>query len=342
MDNKIDYKTLRDFSEGKYSYNDYLKVRHWFIHVRDDQDAESRLFDQWKEYADTPAADTGSLHSIFEKIQYRILLEEKRAGKEKSLWHWYRQVAAILIPIIAISALYYFLSGTDQRPIQPWVELNVPEGARIEFLLPDSTSGWLNSGAKLKYPSAFDKHRRVELTGEAFFNVKHREYSDFTVSVADMDIRVLGTRFNVASYRDETITEVVLQEGKVEIKGKTEGFSRTLQPGDKMAYDRGTKSLNLSKVDPGIYTAWTEGYLVIDNEPLGQIAQKLGRWYNAEVTIQNEALKNFRFKATFSDEPLEEVLRFIAMTTPVTYKIEKRDFDSKGVLKKRQVTIRLK
>jgi ferric-dicitrate binding protein FerR (iron transport regulator) len=342
MENKIDYQTLLDFSKGKYSYNDYLKVKHWFLHVRDDKNAEEQLFGQWKEFTHTPVTDTSSLHTIFEKIQYRILLEEKKREKKKSLWHWYRQAAAILIPVIAVSALFYFLSGPEYRHTQSWVELNVPEGARIEFMLPDSTSGWLNSGAKLKYPTAFGVHRKVELTGEAFFNVKHRKHSDFTVSVTDMDIKVLGTEFNVAAYSNETITEVVLKEGKVEIKVKTEGFSRTLQPGDKIGYNRETGSLNMSKVDPGLYTAWKDGYLVIDNEPLGQAIRKIERWYNAEVIIQDDVLKNFRFKATFSDEPLEEVLRFIAMTTPVTYRIVKRDFDSNGVLKKRQVTIRLK
>ena len=340
MENKINYKTLLDFSTGKYSYNDYLDVKHWFTNVRDDVKIEEQLFNQWKEFSDSP--DTRSLHSIFEKIQYQILLEEKKIGKKKSIWYYYRQVAAILIPVLAISATLYFLSTPSQNTALSWYEINVPEGARIEFLLPDSTSGWLNSGAKLKYPIAFSPHRKVELTGEAFFKVKHKNYSDFTVGVANMDIKVLGTQFNVSAYSDETVTEVVLKEGKVEIKGKIGVFSQTLHPGEKISYNHETNSLNRKKVDPNLYTAWTNGYLVIDNEPLAQAARKLERWYNAEILIQNETLKNFRFKATFSDEPLEEVLRFIAMTTPITYKIEKRNFDSNGILKKRQVIIKLK
>ncbi|MDP2059922.1 MAG: DUF4974 domain-containing protein, partial [Flavobacteriaceae bacterium] len=203
-------------------------------------------------------------------------------------------------------------------------------------------SGWLNSGAKLKYPIAFSPHRKVELIGEAFFNVRHKGHSDFTVCVADMDIKVLGTRFNVSAYSNETVTEVVLKEGKVEIKGKTGIFSQTLQPGERISYNHEKKSLNMKKVDPNLYTAWTNGYLVIDNEPLAQAARKIERWYNAEISIQDEVLKNFRFKATLKEEPLEEVLRFIAMTTPITYKIVKRDFDSNGILKKKQVIIKLK
>lgn len=339
MDN-INYKTLLDFSKGKYSYNEYLKVKHWFTNVRDEVKVEEQLFDQFKGYADS--ANMKSLHPIFEKIQYQILLEEKRNQKKRNIWHYYRQVAAVLIPLIAISASLYFFTKPIQTTTQAWLEINVPEGARVNFMLPDSSTGWLNSGAKLKYPAEFTSHRKVELIGEAFFNVKHKKHSDFTVGVKDMNIKVLGTKFNVSAYANEAITEVVLKEGKVEINGTAATFSHTLHPGEKISYNHEISSLNATVVDPNVYSAWTNGYLVIDNEPLAQAAKKLERWYNAEISIQDEALKKFRFKATFQEEPLEEVLRFIAMTTPITYKIETRDQSSNGILKKKQIIIRLK
>jgi ferric-dicitrate binding protein FerR (iron transport regulator) len=339
MDN-INYKTLLDFSKGKYSYNEYLKVKHWFTNVMDDVKVEEQLFDQFKGYADS--ANMKSLHPIFEKIQYQILLEEKRNQKKRNIWHYYRQVAAVLIPLIAISASLYFFTKPSQTNAQAWLEINVPEGARIEFLLPDSTSGWLNSGAKLKYPAEFTRNRKVELVGEAFFKVKHIEHSDFTVGVKDMDIKVLGTKFNVAAYANEAVTEVVLKEGKVEINGTTATFSHTLHPGEKISYNHETSSINSTVVDPNVYSAWTNGYLVIDNEPLSQAVKKLERWYSAEITIQSDALKKFRFKATFKEETLDEVLRFITMTTPITYKIENRNQSSSGILIKKKVTIKLK
>ena len=339
MDN-INYRILLDFSKGKYSYNDYLKIKHWFTNVRDDAKFEDQLFDQFKEFADS--TNTKSLHPIFEKIQYHILLEDKKNERKRNIWHYYRQVAAVLIPLIAISASLYFFTKPSQTTAQAWLEINVPEGARIEFLLPDSTSGWLNSGAKLKYPAEFTRNRKVELVGEAFFKVRHRENSDFTVGVNDMVIKVLGTQFNVSAYANEAVTEVVLKEGKVEINGTTASFRHTLHPGEKISYNHETSLLNATNVDPNVYSAWTDGYLVIDNEPFAQAAKKLERWYNAEISVQDEALKNYRFKATFQEEPLEEVLRFIAMTTPITYKIENREQSSNGILKKKQVIIKLK
>lgn len=340
MGNNIDYKTLLDFSKGKYSYNEYQKVKHWFLNVRNDERIENQLLNQWKDAGNPSNPD--SLHSVFEKIHYQILLEEKKQNGKIKLWHFYRQVAAILIPVFIVLTLSYFLLRSEYPTTQNWVEINVPEGARIEFMLPDSSSGWLNSGGKLKYPTVFTSHRKVELSGEAFFNVKHHDDSDFTVSVVDMDIKVLGTKFNVSAYSDEDNTEVVLKEGKVEINGKTGKFRQTLQPGDKIGYNHFTKSVDLLKVDPAMYTAWKDGYLIIDNDPLEQAVKKIGRWYKTDIVIQDEVLKALRFKATFADEPLEEVLRLIAMTTPIKYEIEKRNIDSNGIIIKRHVKIMLK
>ena len=340
MDENLNYKTLLDFSNGKYSYNEYLKVKHWFTKVKDDEKIEEQIFDQWKEFAKSD--NTKSLHPIFERIQYHILLEEKSNEKKKNIWFYYRQVAAILIPLFALSASIYFYTRPSQTNAQAWLEINVPDGARIEFMLPDSTTGWLNSGARLKYPSEFTQHRKVELVGEAFFNVRHKDHSDFTVGVKDMNIKVLGTKFNVAAYANESVTEVVLKEGKVEINGATKAFNQILKPGEKIAYDHETNSLSIKDVDTKLYTAWKDGYLIIDNEPLAQAAKKLERWSGAEIMIQDEKLKGLKLKATFQEEPLEEVMRYIAMTTPISYQIENRKQGSDGLLKRKQVIINLK
>jgi ferric-dicitrate binding protein FerR (iron transport regulator) len=194
----------------------------------------------------------------------------------------------------------------------------------------------------LKYPAIFEKSRKVELTGEAYFEVKKQKDSEFIVSLANLDVKVLGTKFNVSGYTDDLFTEVVLSEGQVEINGKTGVFKRIISPDEKITFNSQTKALKLNTVDANRYSAWKDGFLIMDNEPLEQVIGRIERWYNAEIVIQDEALKSYRFKATFKDEPLEEVLRLIAITTPIKYVIEKRDFGTNGILKKRKVTIELK
>ena len=349
MSNFIDHKKLFDFSNGKYSYNDYLQVKQWLNEWEEKPEIREELFNQWKELQNDSAGSGQSLQHIFEKIQHTVLLEEKKSVRKSVVWNFYRQAAAILlIPVLAFS-LWYFVStkksevaGPSPLMAQSWVEINAPEGARVEFFLPDSTSGWLNSGSKLKYPAIFDQHRKVQLTGEAYFEVKHREQSDFVVSVPDLDVKVLGTKFNVSAYSGDPVTDVVLAEGKVEIEGKAGVFNQTLSPNEKITFNRDKKSLKMSEVDADRFSAWKDGYLIIDNEPLGQVAGRLERWYNAEIVIQDERLKNYRFKATFKDEPLEEVLRLVAITTPIRYEIEKRDVDANGVLKQKKVILKLK
>jgi len=345
MKNNIDQKTLLNFSKGKYSYKDYLKVKNWCERIEENKEIKEQLFAQWIELADAELAQDNSLNHIFEKIQYNILLEEKKEAKKLNIWSFYRQIAAIfLIPILAFS-LWYIASHNANQTIeiaQSWVEINAPEGARVEFSLPDGSQGWLNSGSKLRYPAVFNGERKVELNGEAWFDVKHLDNSEFVVSVPEMDVKVLGTKFNVSAYSEEIFTSVILEEGKVEINGTTGVFKHILSPNEKISFDHKSRSLSLSEVDASRYSAWKEGYLIIENEPLGQIIGRIERWYNVGISIQDEALKKYHFKATFQDEPLEEVLSLMAKTTPITYKIEKRDMDDNGVLRKKKATIKLK
>ncbi len=347
MKEKIHIKKLIDFSNGNYSWNDYLLVKDWFVNRKENKEIKEQLFSQWEELNKQYKNDD-SLNHIFEKIQYNILLEENKETKKINIGRIYQRVAAILlIPVLAFSLWYYFsakssVNVTAQELAQSWVEINAPDGARVEFFLPDSSKGWLNSGSKLKYPAVFKGERKVELTGEAWFHVKHLENSGFVVSVPDMNIKVLGTRFNVSAYPEDAFTDVTLEKGKVEINGKAAAFNQTMSPNEKITFNRETRKLNLAEVDASRFSAWKDGYLIIDNEPLGQVISRLERWYNVEITIQDEVLKEYRFKATFKDEPLEEVLRLMAKTTPIIYKIENRTADINGVIKQKKVTMKLK
>jgi transmembrane sensor len=349
MKEKINNNSFNNFSNGKYSYQDYLKVREYFNNPDENKESTALLKQQWNELTTGAKENNTSLNHLFEKIQYKILLEEKKQEKKKALWHFYSQAAAILLIPVTAFFLWFYLSSSPteqteqiQQIAQSWVEINAPEGTRVKFLLPDSTSGWLNSGSKLKYPAVFDSHRKVELEGEAYFEVAHRNKSEFVVGVADMDVKVLGTKFNVTAYSDDLFTDVVLAEGKVEIFGKTGAFKQILKPNEKITFNRDFKSVSINSVDAKRYSAWKNGYLVIENERLRDVIPRIERWYNTEIVVADKELCNYRFKATFRDEPLEEVLKLMAITTPIKYTIEKREKNSDGIIKKRKVLLELK
>jgi ferric-dicitrate binding protein FerR (iron transport regulator) len=348
MIDNSDNNTITNFLKGKYSFNDYLKVKQWFSDIDNNIEMKDYVFSHWNKLTDSELPKTDELGHLYEKIQNILQDEEKKVAKRKNIWNFYRQAAAILIiPLLGFLFWTYYSISTNQladkthQNEQGWVEINAPIGARVEFFLPDSSMGWLNSGSKLKYPTTFQQHRIVELQGEAYFDVKHLSHSDFEVSVADMNIKVLGTKFNVSAFANDPFTDVVLAEGKVEINGKSAIFKQTLMPDEKIRFNRESKSLKLTKVIANRYTSWKDGYLVIENESLNEVAGRIERWYNVEFNIHNDVLKNYRFKATFRDEPIEEVLRLMAKTTPISYTIEDRITDSTGRLKQKKVNIKL-
>ncbi len=345
--NKIDPKIILNYINGKYSYNDYLKIKDWFRNANTEELKIDIIENQWTELINQSDKEDASFNHLFEKIQYQILLDEKRAAKKLSLWSHYKRIAAILlIPVLFLSVWYYIFSHSPEfnndKTAQNFVDISAPPGSRVSFMLPDSSRVWLNSESKITYPVPFNSNRIVELDGEAFFEVKHRPQSDFRVNVTDMEVKVLGTKFNVTAYKDDNFTNVVLNEGKVEIEGKRETFNYTMHPNEKITFNRQSKTLNVKNVDVSRFSAWRNGYLVIDNEPLKDVLSRIERWYNAEITIEDETLKNYRFKFTCQDEPLEEVLLLMSKTTPIKYEIQKRELDEYGVLKPKKVTMRTK
>ena len=111
MENKIDTEKIKHYSEGKYSWNDYLKVKQWFSQPDDLSEMKGTLYRQWSNLLEKEAPEPGSMNQLFEKIHYQILLEEKQAAKKRNLWDAYRRVAAILlIPVLLFSALYFLFS----------------------------------------------------------------------------------------------------------------------------------------------------------------------------------------------------------------------------------------
>lgn len=336
---------LENFKKGRYSRNEYRLIREWFTHPEQYPEVNRMWMDEMQSLA-----EKGEAGHDLEPVFRRIIAQTKgeiinNKWQLYPLWQMYSRIAAVLfIPLLAVS-LYYIFGKTDNHgnaEIVSMAEIYAPEGSRVEFLLPDSTTGWLNSGSQLRYPVEFEKERRVSLSGEAFFNVKKRNGETFFVDVTDMGIKVLGTKFNISAYENDKVTEVVLTEGRVEVTGKTGTYSQVLAPDEKLSFSRENKTVTLSGVDAGRVSSWKDGYLVIDNEPLEEVVSRMERWYNAEIIILDEALRKYRFRATFRDEPLEEVLRLIAITTPIQYHIEKRETDEAGVVKKRIATLKMR
>ncbi|WP_276380896.1 FecR family protein [Flavobacterium sp. H4147] len=205
--------------------------------------------------------------------------------------------------------------------------LKIPYGKRFEVQLSDGTVVHLNAGTSLRYPVQFvkNKNREVYLTGEAYFNVSKDKAHPFTVNTQEMNVEVLGTKFNVDSYSNNSSTDVVLVEGKVSLyKGQKINQNQIyLTPGLKGSTQKGESEIKTEQVNTDYYTDWVKGSLVFKNASFDDIIKKLERRYNVTFINKNKTLGREIFNARFDNEPIEVVLKYFSDSYAIDYNIDR-------------------
>ncbi len=201
--------------------------------------------------------------------------------------------------------------------------LKVPYGKKFEVQLSDGTLVHLNSGTSLRYPVQFgkNKNRQVYLSGEAYFEVSKDKAHPFTVNSQEVNVEVLGTKFNVDSYTNNASTDVVLVEGKVSLykDQKTNDNQVFLTPGFKASNLKGQSTFKTEQVNTDYYTAWVKGSLVFKNASFDDIIKKLERQYNVTFINRNKTLGREIFNARFDNEPIEVVLKYFSDSYEIDY-----------------------
>ncbi len=176
----------------------------------------------------------------------------------------------------------------------------VPYGKRTQITLSDNSSVWLNSGSKLIYPARFATEKReVYLEGEAIFEVSHNKQQPFMVITHDIEVKVLGTVFDVSAYADDATSTTILESGSVEMKYKTNSLLSQskvkMTPGMMAVYDPNEKTVKQTQVNTKIYTSWREGYFVFERQSLGEILKKISRYYNVSIQLNDQSLADETF-----------------------------------------------
>lgn len=199
------------------------------------------------------------------------------------------------------------------------VVVRTEQGNRSLVVLPDSTRVWLNSKSVISYPAGFgDGTREIALAGEAFFDVAHRN-EPFIVNVGEFEILVHGTRFNVSDYPDDRSIYTCLESGKISIRGAAQKDLQ-VEPGQLVVYDRTTKEIDISSVNPREYSSWRQNEMYLHAESLGALATKLERKYNVEIVfIPKELADKVHYTGIFTDENIEEILDAISIASDLTY-----------------------
>lgn len=335
-----DIDKIQSYIRGESDENEKIHVEKFFLNGEENLFLKDSLEKEWIRMLKENSDNITDINHLLEKIHSNINIAASKKRKPARILDIYMKAAAILLlPLIIGGFLYFYFAGhgkqiADQAAISTLI---APQGSRIEFTLPDGTTGMLNGGSSLTYSIPFAINRMVTLEGEGWFEVKKDTQHPFEIDAGIGTVKVLGTSFNLSAYPSEGYLEVVLYEGSVEFKDNMNNEKVLLTPSEKLICKSGKTTKKI--VDPSVYTSWTEGKLVFRGDPMSELTRRIERWYNVKINIADEELKKYTFHATFQDDSLEEVLKFLCLTSPMRYTIIPRKLLPDGTFSKEEITI---
>ena len=201
--------------------------------------------------------------------------------------------------------------------------ITTPPGGQYEIELEDSTKVWLNSASSLVFPTSFTgKERRVELKGEGYFEVTKNALKPFHVTVNNMDVRVLGTHFNIMSYSDEENINTTLLEGKVNIT--VNNVTKSLTPGKAAILNRTTESIQIDKANVEQAIAWKNGEFRFKNTGIKELMRQVARWYDVDVAYETTSTDQYFTASLPRMQNISELLETLELTGTVHFKIDGR------------------
>jgi transmembrane sensor len=341
-----DLEKIERYINGQADDNEKVWVESLFLNGEDNYTLRHLLNNDWDLMLRDSSPSGIDLNHLLDRVHHIIRKNEIIIGKkplQKFIRIYAKAAAILLLPlIIAGGLLYWHLKSVNSlKSEQPVVStIFAPMGSRVSFNLPDGTTGMLNSGSYISYSLPFSNNRNIKLEGEAWFEVNHDADHPFEINTGNSTVKLLGTSFNLSAYPTENYVEVVLKEGKVEFQDKSNGKKEMVLPSERLILQEG--KISKSVTEPEKYYLWTKGKLVFRSDPMAEVARRIERWYNVRITIADKELEKYSFRATFQDDKLEDVLRFISMTSPIRYEIAPRELMPDGTYKKEAVTIYLK
>jgi len=273
---------------------------------------------------------------ILEKIKQRAgitdtdentasIIEIQRPKKNRL---WLRIAAAAIALIVLSASFYFFRINNPGNTAMRLAELKTKNGSIAKIRLADGTLVTLNALSTLSYPKTFNgKTREVFLSGEAFFDVAKDHSHPFIVHTNQSDIQVLGTAFDIKSYKNDPQFEATLFRGSIQATLKDNPAIKViLKPTDKLLIQHTSYSLTKETYFDNsntlnIETAWMNNKLVFKNEPFEQLANSLERKYGNNIIFKNDVLKSIKFTGEFEKEDINQILLSLKIVTRFNYKI---------------------
>ncbi len=272
--------------------------------------------------------------NLFATSQLITLKQDKQEGTA-SYWHFiqkisktkhrilikktlqYAAVSAILIASTFFTTLYF----SNRSGSLNLTTLHVPTGQRAQLTLEDGTTIWVNAQSTLRYPSKFSKKtRKVEIIGEAYFDVAKDKHRPFIVTTNQMEMKVIGTEFNIHSYPESGYIQTDLIKGALKVyKTNNEQNGIILKPNERLTLKNDKMYVNTISNNDNLL--WVEGIYAFENEKLIDILEKLQLYYDVKIIVQNSGIADMKYTGKFRQrDGIEEILRIIQKVKPFEIK----------------------
>ena len=320
---------IQAFLNGSLDAKSQVVLRQWIKEKPENRDYFQSMVSVWKAVGITSNVEgfdvTGAIDQFNEKTKPINRIDFYRRTLRFA-------VAAIILLLGGISSLFVLwqseriVSNVGEEYKEYVVE--VPNGAKSKIIFPDGSVVWLNAGSKVKYDSNFAKtSRNIELMGEGYFEVSKNKRLPFVVNTGKLSVKVLGTKFNLKSYEEDSEVKVTLKEGAVEVDNYlTDAAPIELKPNHRFTFKKANLCFRVDSVDARHIDNWRNGIMTFDKVPLEEIVKELSRIYKIRIDIKNDNLKKIVYYSDFQENTsIEKVLEILSSGNKFRYKVKPRE-----------------
>ena len=318
---KLNEDIIIRYLENRCSEEDFVLINEW-MKESDENAGELFRMEEIYQLGKFPFEEENLVVRAERRLGRRLKRENQKKQEVFKLRSVLRYAAAIVgVMVLAAGLAYWFRNKAEEL-----VVASAAHGQVREMLLPDGTKVWLNQSSVLKYPRAFEgKERHVYLDGEAYFEVARNHEKPFMVKSPAMDVRVLGTSFNIKCRPDNSFAETTLIEGEVEVKDKSDKGRITLLPGQKAVLNRVTGRMQVKQVDPKMEIVWHNDLIPFEKSSIFQIAAALERFYGVKIILSPDVDSTNTYSGVLKKKDnIESVLNSLRNSIPFNYKKDRK------------------
>lgn len=320
---------ITNYLSGGLGTEELTELEDWFKASPENQKYFRQIREVWFSTIGANEETRYDKEAAFQRFLSKTQVAAEKKVIKKHPLHKYMYAAAAIALLCLISFASYW-SGSEQVKKQfAEMVIEAPLGSKTKLYLPDGTLVWLNAGSKITYSQGFGvAERKLQLAGEGYFEVTKNEQIPFEIKTKELELRVLGTKFNFRNYPEDEEISVDLLEGKVSLKNSLKNNSLCyLEPDQKAILNKRNGELQISSVEAEYASEWTNGFLFFDEDLLPDIAKELERSYNVKITLEDSSLATFRFYGNFvrKEQSIRDILDMLASTGKLQYHINGRN-----------------